>query len=111
MVSWISNRLVSGRYRVRSPASVFCFKAQKGPMVRGGAAECRKKTVREPLWGVFFFLGGGSFFFSASWRSSASCGLFSGRHLAGFFFWSSASWRSSAWPAADSVSPKAMSNF
>ena len=21
----------------------------------GGAAECRKKTVREPLWGVFFF--------------------------------------------------------
>ena len=51
------------RYRVRSPASVFCFKAQKGPMVRGGAAECRNKTVREPLWGVFFFLGGGVFFF------------------------------------------------
>ena len=51
------------RYRVRSPASVFCFKAQKGPMVRGGAAECRNKTVREPLWGVFFFFGGGVFFF------------------------------------------------
>ena len=29
----------------------------------GGAAECRKKTVREPLWGFFFFLGGGVFFF------------------------------------------------
>ena len=29
----------------------------------GGAAEYRKKTVREPLWGVFFLGGGGSFFF------------------------------------------------
>ena len=32
--------------------------------MRGGAAECRKKTVREPLSGVFFFFwGGASFFF------------------------------------------------
>ena len=29
----------------------------------GGAAECRKKTIREPLWGVFFLGGGGVFFF------------------------------------------------
>ena len=60
------------RYRVRSPASVFCFKAQKGPMVRGGAAECRNKTVREPLWGVFFFFGGGGLFFSFFF-SKAQC--------------------------------------
>ena len=31
------------------PASVFCFKAQKAYGEGGGAAECRKKTVREPL--------------------------------------------------------------
>ena len=39
--------------------------------MRGGAAECRKKTVREPLWGVFFFLGGGgSFFFFFLFKST-----------------------------------------
>ena len=34
----------------------------------GGSAECRKKTVRELLWGVFFF----SFFFSFLF-SKAQC--------------------------------------
>ena len=39
--------------------------------MRGGAAECRKKTVREPLWGSFFFLGGGGvLFFSFSFKST-----------------------------------------
>ena len=34
--------------------------------MRGGGEQLSvgKKTVRDPLWGVFFFLGGGVFFFS-----------------------------------------------
>ena len=41
----------------------FVLKPKRAYGELGGAAECRKKAVREPQLGGSFFLGGGSFFF------------------------------------------------
>ena len=63
MVSWISNRLVSGGIGFDPQLVYFALKPKKGPMVRGEQLSVGTKLLGSPFGGSFFFWGGSFFFF------------------------------------------------